>query len=217
MLALTIIAAGCAESKPVASIADETHVVKQYRPANDCFTLGIEQHGRRIPIDPTRCVNLDKAPFRLVFYFRDYGDMLVSASFAPRLVRRARDGEGIDRLLLPGACIAEEFKNPEGLLCIRNRGEYQNWMCLGSDDHRFDNSEGVKSIPEGYESGYLCRRTIKNLDVKGSTFEIERCPSDVIYMLFVRTDEKQGGDRAERQREWLEIRFSQSPALVMNR
>ena len=209
LVALTVMVFGCSDS---ISARKETPAPAPAKSRAVCgFTLGVEQHGERIPIDGSRKVLLDRAPFRLVFYFREYGSMLVNASFSPDLMVRADSGSVLDALLLNDAAIAEDFGNSDKMLCIRDEGQYQNWLCLGLDKHRFDSGEGVRKIPARYNGGYLCRRTVETLDTGSGTIEIGRCPSDAIYMLFVKTQYESGsGTRVEKHRECLEIRFRES-------
>jgi len=213
ILAVVLVATLCGCSEPVEpKKTGEVPAVTKSAPAPaGGFTLGIEQNGQRIPIGASKRVFLDRAPFRLVFYFREHGSMLVNASFSPEIMNRAGEGADLDKLLLKDAAIAEDFGNTEKLLCIRQDGQYQNWLCLGKDKHRFDAGEGMKQIPSGYESGYLCRRTIGRIDTGNGTVDVDRCPSDVIYLIFVKMVQKDGSrERVEKKRECLEIRFRKS-------
>ena len=187
----------------------------EQKPAEPCgFTLGIEQNGRRIPITASRKVTLDRAEFKLVFYFRQHGSMLVNASFSPDIVNKATSGDNLENILIPHAAIAENFGNEDKLLCIRDDGEYHNWVCIDQERHRFDTENGVTVIPEGYESGYLCRRTISVLDTADGTVDIQECPESVIYMLFAKTDlADKAEDQVDNKRECLEIHF-RKPAVA---
>jgi len=216
VIALCVMVCGCSDPVTTQKDKDAPVVAKTGSPGG--FTLGIEQHGQRIRIDGSKKVLLDRAPFRLVFFFREHGSMLVNASFNPDIMTRASNGSVLDALLFTDAAIAEDFGNSEKLLCIRDSGEYQNWLCLGQDKHRFDSGEGVKVIPEKYDGGFLCRRTVGTLDTGNGMIDIGKCPSDVIYMLFVKTAHQPGSrDRVEKKRECLEIRFRKTSVEYSSR
>jgi hypothetical protein len=167
------------------------------------FTLGVEQHGRRIPVQGHH-VTLDKAPFRFVFYFEQLGPMLVQASYGSTIYNQAARNVPLDQLLRPDAAVVENLMNPRGLLYVDEGGVYHNWLYLGPQTHRFDADEGVVAVPEG---GYLCRRTVRNLVVDGQAIPVEKSPGNTIYCVFVKTTRSGGHQRVEKQRDWLELRF----------
>jgi len=168
------------------------------------FTLGVEQHGQRIPVRGHH-VTLDKAPFRFVFYFEQLGPMLVQASFASTTYNAAAQNVPLDQLLRPDGAVVENLMNPRGLLYVDDSGVYHNWLYLGPQTHRFDADEGVVAVPEG---GYLCRRTVRNLVIDQRQVPVENGPADTIYCVFIKTARSGAGhQRIEKQRDWLELRF----------
>ena len=167
------------------------------------FTLGIIQDGRKIDITNHQAV-LEKKPFTLVFHFSQLGSMLVQASSTPELIDQASRGRGLDKLLGEDNRIPEDNMNPDSLLCVSDKGRYHNWLYLGPEVHRFDRN-GVQKVRDG---GYICRRTVQQLNIQGRDVPIERCRQNNLYLLLIKTERSGGsGRRSELQRDWVELKF----------
>ncbi|MBN1553462.1 MAG: hypothetical protein JXA11_01860 [Phycisphaerae bacterium] len=175
------------------------------------FTLGIEQDGKKLPVDKlTHSVRLRKKPFKIVFYFEKMSSMLVQASFEPTLVRKAQAGESMDQIIRQDGTIVEDLLNPNFTLYVSREGLYHNWLYFGPKTHRFDADKGVQEIPEKEGGGYYCVRTVQQLDEDGQSLTIEDCPENKIYLLFFKVDRVPGSQRlAERQRDWLVLDFAE--------
>jgi hypothetical protein len=199
-----VLVSGCDEDVNARS---SPQAVSTPRPSH--FTLGIEQDGKRIPTQSDRhTVKLQKKPFAIVFYFEEMSSMLVQASFGPQTVQAAREGKPMDQVIREDAAIVEELLNTNFLLYLNDRGFYHNWLYLGPQTHRFDAVDGFVEVPKKEGGGYLCRRTVRKLEIDGQAIPIEGCPRDRIYMVFFKADRIPGSQRrAERQRDWLILEF----------
>jgi hypothetical protein len=199
-----LLTAGCEDVN-----TKKTKAYKSPKPTH--FTLGIEQDGKPIPVDKTtHSVRLKKKPFKLVFYFEQMSSMLVQASFEPDLIRKARAGESMEKIIRQDGTIVEDLLNPEFALYVSREGLYHNWLYMGPKTHRFDADKGVQNIPESEGGGYYCVRTVKMLDEDGKAVSIEQCPRNKIYLLFFKVDRIPGSQRrAERQRDWLVLDFGE--------
>jgi len=167
------------------------------------FTLGIIQNGRKISVNNHRAT-LEKKPFTLVFHFSQLGSMLVQASANPNLIDQASRGSNLDKLLGEDSRIAEDNMNPDAMLHVSDKGRYHNWLYLGPEVHRFDRN-GVEKVSKG---GYVCRRTVQRLYIDRREVPIEKCPTDNLYLLLIKTQRSAGsGRRSELQRDWVELNF----------
>ena len=172
------------------------------------FILGVEQNRTRIAPDQKNCVVINKQPFRITSYFSKFSSMLVHASNTPDLYNAAFKGTPLNQLLNSGTLINEGMLNTKQQLCLRNTKDHQNWFCLGKTLNRFDAEGGFTQIPSNEGGGFLCKRTIKNLDLETRTVAVRDYPDHAIYLVFIKTmQEPGGGALRETSRQCMKILF----------
>ena len=170
------------------------------------FLVGFEQlnsQGKwtKIPVQNHQ-VLLEKKTFRVVVFFTQLGSMYVSASQNPDRLKLAQTGYGFAKIFPKHKYKTESFFNPDRLLVLSNKGVYQNWLFSGTSAHRFDPT-GISSVGK---QGFMCVRTIDDLEFRNGKVNIRDFSGDKIYLVLGQTDHK-AGKKVEKQRDWVTILF----------
>ena len=164
------------------------------------FEVRIEQHGEIVPIK-NHSVNLDAAPFAIIFVMSEPYGVLINGSFDKTSYKLAGDPD-IGRYSIPGlkgTGMAERLENPNKEIMIKDSAPSYWFYDPGAGQHRFD-----KVTAEGSE--IHCRREIERVfDLNTGDIIKTGELSKPLYLVMVAKN--QNNPTPQYQRDYLQLKF----------